>query len=446
MRRVPLCCARSCSVIACNVATNTTTPSRTCLSLHCPAYRPRWHCSSFHIVAESARRTLSSPPRVAMFSSVAPTMSDDDDGEEAAGRREEDEQLLLAEFDAADSKKNESGDARVAAQPAAAPSVWSSRKRRRRVESVVAPPLTPLIPPLPASVPPLPSPSSSVASASSRAPRVPPPRSSRPTLSSTAASDRAEMDDSLSSLLQPSASRPKKRGRPVGSTADRLPAELQRRMGEANSLFVQQEFEACEQLLKSIISQSQLSLAPYHTLVLVYESQGDTRRLCDTLRVIAELSPKDAENWKAMARAAQQLNDVALADKAVNRAVQLSGGQLDEGLAWVKGWVEVDKKDWKRAAATWSWLLEKERDKAGDTTVREMLVRSLRALGETNKAVAVVEEYMQRQQEKADEAAEAGQQRNDGERSRAREQKRTEERQRREQRQRDMLYSDDAAF
>ena len=158
-------------------------------------------------------------------------------------------------------------------------------------------------------------------------------------------------------------------------------------MGEANSLFVQQDYDACEHLLKSIIHQSSLSLAPYHTLVLVYDGQGDTRRLCDTLQIIAELAPKDVENWRAMARAARQLNDVALADKAVNRAIQLSGGQLDEGLAWVKGWVDVEKKDWKRAAASWTWLLEKERDKAADTTVREQLVRSLRGKGDNNKAI-----------------------------------------------------------
>ena len=254
------------------------------------------------------------------------------------------------------------------------------------------------------------------------------------------------MDESLSSLLSSSLGRVKKRGRPLGSTADRLPTDLQRRMGEANSLFVQQEYGACEQLLKSIIHQSSLSLAPYHTLVLVYETQGDTRRLCDTLQVIAELAPRDAENWKAMARAARQLNDVTLAHKAVSRAVHLSGGQLDEGLAWVKGWVEVDKKDWRRAAATWSWLLDRERGKQGDAAVRDMLVRSLRGLRDNDRAIAVLEEYMKMQQERADKAAGTGPHRDDDQRSRAREQKRTEQRQRREQRQSDMLHSADPAF
>ena len=386
----------------------------------------------------------------AMFASVAPVTSDDED-EAATKQQEEDEIQLQIEFGADDNDADEQQlppDAEMEEQTTAASSPPSSKKRQRDTRSIVTPTaLAPTMPPLPASALPLPSrsSSSSVAASSSRAPRIPS-RPSRPTLSATAASDRAAMDESLSSMLQPSLGKARKRGRPVGSTADRLPAELQRRMGEANSLFVQQEFEACEQLLKSIIHQSQLSLAPYHTLALVYESQADTRRLCDTLQIIAELAPRDVENWKAMARVAQQLNDVALADKAVGRAVQLSGGQLDEGLAWVKGWVEVDKRDWKRAAATWSWLLEKERHKAGDTAVREALVRSLRGLGDSGRAIAVIEEYVQLQQDKADRAAGVGHQTDEDERNRAREQKRTEDRQRREQRQRDTLYSDDAAF
>ena len=403
-----------------------------------------------------------------MFTSVVPVGSDEEEeaamreqeeAEEEEEKEDEDMQETEAElgmdddYNTADEQPPplEADTERQATSTLSPSSSASSKKRPRDTHVTFAVPLAPVIPPLPASAPQPPQQSSSAtsssSSSSSRRPRLPP-RPSRPTSSSSslAASDRAEMDESLSTMLQPPASRVKKRGRPLGSTSDRLPAELQRRMGEANSLFVQQEYEACEQLLKSIIHQSRLSLAPYHTLALVYEAQNDTLRLCDTQQVIAELSPRDAENWKSMARTARQLDDLPLAEKAVGRAVALSGGLGDEGVAWVKGWVEAGKKEWKKAAATWSWLLDRQRFRDGDPAIREMLVRSLRATGHIDRAIAVIEEYMQKQQEIADKAAGTQPHTDDEQRSRAREQRRTEQRQQREQRQHDMLFSADVGY
>ena len=392
-----------------------------------------------------------------MFSTaVSARTSDDDEGDTAERQRDEDEERLQREFGeedtAADGEQPYMSDAEMPPLDSATEFQPQQGKKRRRQAAANNSVRTfdSALPPLPASAPQPPLTSSSKHpassfSSSSRASRIPP-RPSRVS-SALASSDRAEMESSLSAMSVAGGGRVKKKGRPLGSTADRLPPELTRRMGEANGLFVAEKYEACEQLLKSIIKQSPLSLAPYHTLALVYESQGDTRRFCDTLQVVAELSPKDASNWATMARAARQLDEVALAERAVSRAVALSGGQLDDGLAWIKGWVELEKSEWKKAVATWSWLMERERRKAGGMEARCMLVRSLKGLGDTDQATLVLEDYIQAQRHVADTAAEAGHLLDSSEqRSRAREQKRTEDQQRREQRQHDLLHSDDLAF
>ena len=197
-------------------------------------------------------------------------------------------------------------------------------------------------------------------------------------------------------------------------------------MGEANTAFILRDYPRAIHLLQRIIHQSPMSLAPYHTLALLHEDVGDTRKAYDVLKVISTLAVKDAENWKRMARLGRRLGEVDEVEVAVARAVALGGGGrggggegLDVELGWLKGWVEMEKEQWKKAATTWHFVLTQQQSGAGggggggsarDTEVREKLVQCLRHLpsGEGDaQAMAVIEEYVQRRQAGAAEEANA---------------------------------------
>ena len=362
-----------------------------------------------------------------MFAGLVPSQSDEDDEDDEEQQRlaqqHMDEKYPTAEPPLSASTPMEEDD----------PTAGDDR-----MDITVGSSSSPSIPPLPPfTVPDLPPPPPS--STSATRPRVNA-RGGRAAVSaaSVALADQRAMDSALSSLLAPASRPPKKRGRPVGSSASRLPLELEKRMGEANTAFILKDYTRAASLLQSIIQAAPLAHAPYHTLGLLHEDQGNTRAALSVLQVLTQLTPKEPENWRRMAKLARRLGELDLAEKAVGKAVALSG--LDVELGWIRGWVELERRQYKKAATTWRFVLNNEQGEARDTEVREKLVLCLQRTQQDEQAMEVIEDYLRRRQARTRSPSHPST--GDAERDRLRRRREQERRQRREERSYDPVTSD----
>jgi hypothetical protein len=94
-----------------------------------------------------------------------------------------------------------------------------------------------------------------------------------------------------------------RKGRRAGKLS-KLTPELEKRMGEANSAYINQEFARAVDILLHIIQSAPHAEGPYHTLGLIYEERGDLGKAVEAYLLAAHMSKRDWGLWKRVAKMA----------------------------------------------------------------------------------------------------------------------------------------------
>lgn len=126
------------------------------------------------------------------------------------------------------------------------------------------------------------------------------------------ADDSAELHEILGSGVggaAPSKNRGKmmlmRRGTRIGKLSQLTP-DLERRMGEANSAYIGNDFARAVDILLHIIQSAPHALGPYHTLGLIYEERGEMHKAVEAYMLAAHMSKRDWPLWKRVAKMAAE--------------------------------------------------------------------------------------------------------------------------------------------
>jgi len=126
------------------------------------------------------------------------------------------------------------------------------------------------------------------------------------------ADDSAELQEILGSGVggaAPSKNRGKmmlmRRGTRIGKLSQLTP-DLERRMGEANSAYIGNDFARAVDILLHIIQSAPHALGPYHTLGLIYEERGEMHKAVEAYMLAAHMSKRDWPLWKRVAKMAAE--------------------------------------------------------------------------------------------------------------------------------------------
>lgn len=108
----------------------------------------------------------------------------------------------------------------------------------------------------------------------------------------------------------------------AGSTTVHLAEDAKRVMGQANVAFVRKTYEEAIAGFLEVIRLAPRSHEPYHSLGLVYEEMGDTKRSVMYFFLAAQLNPGDVELWKRLAQISRAACNVDAAIYFMGRAVR----------------------------------------------------------------------------------------------------------------------------
>lgn len=96
-----------------------------------------------------------------------------------------------------------------------------------------------------------------------------------------------------------------RRGTRPGKTS-KLTMELEKKMGDANSAYINQDFGRAVDILLHIIQSAPNAQAPYHTLGLIYEERGEKSKAIEAYLLAAHMSKRDWGLWKRVGALAQE--------------------------------------------------------------------------------------------------------------------------------------------
>jgi len=177
---------------------------------------------------------------------------------------------------------------------------------------------------------------------------------------------------------------------------DTLPPHLEALMGQANILYMKRDFNRALEILRTIVREAPKSVAPYHTLGLIYEERGDARRALDFYMIAALLDKSNVDLWRKNAISSRTLENIDQAIFCFSMAVRMSKGQ-DETSLEALAQLREENGDIRYAASTYEKLLGRRPD---DKHVVEKIVELYESIALPEKAVDVLFGFVERSIEK----------------------------------------------
>lgn len=142
---------------------------------------------------------------------------------------------------------------------------------------------------------------------------------------------------SVDTLLAERHTRPKRLRRPLGAPgvkrrASEVPPHLAGVMGSATIAYMSRNFEQAKETLARVIQEAPKAVAPYRTLALICEEEGQHAQALSYLMFAAHLDKQDRELWKRCAALSHELGDKEQAIYCLTMALKGTHGHDVEAL------------------------------------------------------------------------------------------------------------------
>lgn len=136
-----------------------------------------------------------------------------------------------------------------------------------------------------------------------------------------------------------------------------LTPDLERRMGEANSAYISNDFAKAVDILLHIIQSAPHALGPYHTLGLIYEERGEIQKAIEAYMLAAHMSRRDYALWKRVGKMAYDAGQLEHATYCWTKVLLSETDnhelRMDRSLAY------FELKDYRRALDGFQYLLKR---------------------------------------------------------------------------------------
>eukprot|EP00798_Chlamydomonas_sp_ICE-L_P009988 gene9988-7869_t len=186
--------------------------------------------------------------------------------------------------------------------------------------------------------------------------------------------------------MNPRAKRRKKR---KGKRSQEIPEEVSKKLGEANLMYAMSRYREAIELLTEVIKEYPKITDPYHTLGLIHEATGYSRKALDFYMIAAHLAPRDMPLWKRLAALSTEVGLFRQAIYCLSRVIRRSKGDLDA--LWDRAVLYAEVNELERALAQFE---EVGRQRVGDPEVPKMIARLQHRLGLRQQAIETLEKHL----------------------------------------------------
>ncbi|KAL0053282.1 hypothetical protein WJX82_003692 [Trebouxia sp. C0006] len=173
-----------------------------------------------------------------------------------------------------------------------------------------------------------------------------------------------------------------------GSRTKPIPEEVNRKLGEATLHYASGRHAEAITLLLAVIREAPNLPDAYHTLGLLYESQGDAKKALDFHMISAHLS-KDSQVWKRIAKMSTDLGYLRQAIYCLKNAINRDKNDLDA--KWDKAVLHSEIDEPRKALKAFKQLATV---RPGDPEIAKMLARLYHQLGNPEEAKNVLQAHL----------------------------------------------------
>lgn len=201
----------------------------------------------------------------------------------------------------------------------------------------------------------------------------------------------ASIDD-LIAESRPRGRRRKRKRRASGSVAKKarvseVPQHLKQLMGNATVAYMLKRFDEAEEMLNRLIADAPRAVAPYRTLALIYEENGEKDRSLDMCMTAAELDKQDRNLWKRNAAMWEERGEPERAIYCLTMALRGSNSKDAEALR-ARGMLYMNRQQFRKAGENFVRLSQVTPD---DMSVALLITQTYRRAGKEERAVAPLE-------------------------------------------------------
>ncbi|KAI4378286.1 hypothetical protein MLD38_015784 [Melastoma candidum] len=147
----------------------------------------------------------------------------------------------------------------------------------------------------------------------------------------------------------------KKRGRKKGSKK-RLSPEITQMLGNSTICYAYGQYEEAISVLNQVVKLAPNLPDPYHTLGLIYDALGNTKKAMDFYMIAAHLKSKDSSLWKLLFTLSLEQRNNGQARYCLFKAI--SADPCDISLRFHQASLYIDLGDFQRAVETYELILK----------------------------------------------------------------------------------------
>lgn len=166
-----------------------------------------------------------------------------------------------------------------------------------------------------------------------------------------------------------------------------VPSHLATVMGNATLAYMSKKFDEAEVALARVIEEAPKSAAAYRMLGLIYEEKGEKMKALETFTVAAECDSRDKDLWKRNAALWEEVGEKEKAIYCLTRALRGTKGKDAEALK-ARGILYMESKKHRMAGDS---FIKLSKLAPNDVSVGLLIVQMYKQVSEVQRAIAPLE-------------------------------------------------------
>ncbi|XP_010930397.1 uncharacterized protein [Elaeis guineensis] len=189
---------------------------------------------------------------------------------------------------------------------------------------------------------------------------------------------------------------PKKRGRKKGSK-NKLSPEVNRKIGDATLHYASGDYDEAIPLLEEVVRLAPNLPDAYYVLGLIYDAKGDKKKSLNFHMIAAHLTPKDPSLWKKLVAWSIEQKNVGQVRYCLSKAI--TADPKDVGLRFDRALLCVELGEYQKAAESYAQIVAIY---PANIEARKMAAKMYRKCGQVQRAISILEDYVNAHASEAD--------------------------------------------